>query len=763
MDFEDVLSANIIDEWKIHYISYHMLMKTLESRCQSKEENVQAMEGLWLRQAIDEQFNQKMQNLVSAEFKKVNTFYLLIEKQLYNEYKSICFSLNTTKTNTKREPTKCIEKKSNINKPNNDNKYLKPLNIPKSMPLQSKDIYLTQMKKNIFFLYQRFIALSNYSIINRIGFQIIINEANENHNNSIDIMDNNLDFMDSNKCNDCMNGLIKLYAKVYEDGDINKGKVRLFNSISWNNTKLLNNDQSIFTIGTKFGIMLGLIFWTILELLSLFHIDLDAMPKNVQYIYESCGVFTLFLWFWTLLVYIWSNKRINFVFIFQLNPRSRLTFLQYFDIVTTLTNIYLIHIILFIQTFKEFGAYYSIIWPISLFIFYILYLLLPIFDNWYSRKIILKSLLSCIIAPFGTVGFQAYFIADVLTSFSKEFIDIYMSGCILLFHEYSENKYCVGSKFSKMIKPVLVCIPYWWRLMQAINMYYATRKTEKLFCGFKYFLSMVVKVTGSIFGMNSIWFVLSLISTFYLIFWDLKMDWNCFPWNKRLKLYPIWWYYCAIIIDCILRFFWIFTLFPDVSDWPYFTQHSPLKYPLNIISLNIFLVFIEIVEIFRRALWSVFRVEKAHINVQEEFKVYEYVPLFYENNTLIDNAIITDNYNENNSKSNKSKSKIVLLIIIIVIVSIIMLIIDKFDFNDTWEVEFNVYNLKMRVLYGILCLCLILIIILFWICYFCKRNKVYESSVFALASNSNINVTIQQPASPPKVWSDMEQSVKFQI
>eukprot|EP01083_Nonionella_stella_P248651 860572_1 len=118
MDFEDVLSANIIDEWKIHYISYHMLMKTLESRCQSKEENVQAMEGLWLRQAIDEQFNQKMQNLVSAEFKKVNTFYLLIEKQLYNEYKSICFSLNTTKTNTKREPTKCIEKKSNINKPN---------------------------------------------------------------------------------------------------------------------------------------------------------------------------------------------------------------------------------------------------------------------------------------------------------------------------------------------------------------------------------------------------------------------------------------------------------------------------------------------------------------------------------------------------------------------------------------------------------------------------------------------------------------------
>merc|ERR1712130_459036 len=51
--------------------------------------------------------------------------------------------------------------------------------------------------------------------------------------------------------------------------------------------------------------------------------------------------------------------------------------------------------------------------------------------------------------------------------------------------------------------------------------------------------------------------------------------------------------------------------------------------------VNAFIIFANVGEIFRRAVWAIIRVENAHIGKEDEFKSYEYVPAFYENHTLI--------------------------------------------------------------------------------------------------------------------------------
>ncbi len=77
------------------------------------------------------------------------------------------------------------------------------------------------------------------------------------------------------------------------------------------------------------------------------------------------------------------------------------------------------------------------------------------------------------------------------------------------------------------------------------------------------------------------------------------------------------------------------------------------------------MAFVEIGELLRRAIWAIFRVENAHVSRKDEFRSYEYVPLFYEHTSLI----------EEQTKSNKPKSMILETVSIFLLVLIITVVI----------------------------------------------------------------------------------------
>merc|ERR1712154_31761 len=114
----------------------------------------------------------------------------------------------------------------------------------------------------------------------------------------------------------------------------------------------------------------------------------------------------------------------------------------------------------------------------------------------------------------------------------------------------------------------------------------------------------------------------------------------------------------AMVTDILLRWAWTFTLFPTTAN-PYFHER------LSDEKAAYFLAFVEVAELLRRAVWAIFRVEHAHVSRKDEFRSYEYVPLFYEHTTLT----------EQHTKANKPTSMILETIAIFLLVVIITVVI----------------------------------------------------------------------------------------
>lgn len=100
------------------------------------------------------------------------------------------------------------------------------------------------------------------------------------------------------------------------------------------------------------------------------------------------------------------------------------------------------------------------------------------------------------------------------------------------------------------------------------------------------------------------------------------------PHSRRFLLRDIlalkqrWLYYCAMIIDPVLRFVWIF-----YAVYTHHTQHST------------FISFIVcLMEVLRRGIWSLFRVENEHCANVAQYKASRDVPLPYSIEPLMARA-----------------------------------------------------------------------------------------------------------------------------
>jgi len=109
------------------------------------------------------------------------------------------------------------------------------------------------------------------------------------------------------------------------------------------------------------------------------------------------------------------------------------------------------------------------------------------------------------------------------------------------------------------------------------------------------------------------WLLLALISTLYSYAWDLKMDFGFlqegehYPLREKLSYKNKIFYYACMIINLILRFFWVLTVSPDVV--------------LSFIRPEFFFFIISFMEVFRRGMWNFIRVELKHIEICKEFRV----------------------------------------------------------------------------------------------------------------------------------------------
>ncbi|PSN74330.1 EXS-domain-containing protein [Corynespora cassiicola Philippines] len=171
-------------------------------------------------------------------------------------------------------------------------------------------------------------------------------------------------------------------------------------------------------------------------------------------------------------------------------------------------------------------------------------------------------------------------------------------------------------------------LPGIWRALQCIKRYYDTRNVfpHLVNCG-KYTATIVYYVTLSVYRIDktttnrALFITFAIFNSIYCSIWDIMMDWSLGEWDaehrglrKTLGYKKVWWYYSAMILDPILRFNWIF-----YAIIPLQLQHS---------AITSFAVALS--EVFRRGVWTLFRVENEHCTNVARYRASRDVELPYD-------------------------------------------------------------------------------------------------------------------------------------
>ena len=176
-------------------------------------------------------------------------------------------------------------------------------------------------------------------------------------------------------------------------------------------------------------------------------------------------------------------------------------------------------------------------------------------------------------------------------------------------------------QIDKSCKPipitVLICglLPFWFRFWQCIYKYRATKLWfPHLVNAGKYTAGLVNIFFAYLFGLNIISLQLfvgwGVFTTLYSYAWDIVMDWGLlrgsgYNFLLRDKLfYPVSYYYFSAITNLMLRFAWLLPLIVEFQS-------------KMVVDLNLMFFILSIAELYRRAQWSLFRVEIENITNYE--------------------------------------------------------------------------------------------------------------------------------------------------
>lgn len=209
-----------------------------------------------------------------------------------------------------------------------------------------------------------------------------------------------------------------------------------------------------------------------------------------------------------------------------------------------------------------------------------------------------------------------------MTSLTKPFIDVAMIMCWLN-SSNDDNVFETKVCHSKMFWAIFAWyLPFHIRFWQCINKYYVTGDAfPHLVNAGKYMASIVMICANYFYGkdpsLKYYIICLSAFATIYSYIWDIIMDWGLCRdsrWLRQQILYPPKYYYFCSVVNLFLRFAWIMPFLPTWI-WPEtFNTVEGLTF------------FLSVAEIYRRAQWSLFRLENENINNYEKYRTILEIP-----------------------------------------------------------------------------------------------------------------------------------------
>ncbi|XP_031564053.1 xenotropic and polytropic retrovirus receptor 1-like [Actinia tenebrosa] len=366
---------------------------------------------------------------------------------------------------------------------------------------------------------------------------------------------------------------------------------------------------------------LGLFVGMCIVLFTVMIVAAITSERDIQWepafrMYRGLFMFILSFFLFGMNICGWKAAGINHAKIIELD-HGHLSAIQILEKATFFAVVWGISVVLFIFS-HQFGVsrYFH---PLALTCFLIIFFANTLKVSHRSARFwLIRTLWRVLTTPFHPVGFADFWLADQLNSLVVAILDMEYIACYYALDFYSvQDRARCGSKLYG-IRPLVACLPAWWRFSQSLRRYNDTKqKFPHLANAGKYsttffvvFFSTIVTTRKEETGSTQLdfyffgWVVSAFVSTCYTFTWDIKMDWgllqredNLLRTRRMFKHKSF--YYFGMVSDLVLRFSWILTL--SVGEAGLFNS-------------EVLVGFLAVVELFRRFIWNFFRVENEHIH-----------------------------------------------------------------------------------------------------------------------------------------------------
>lgn len=366
----------------------------------------------------------------------------------------------------------------------------------------------------------------------------------------------------------------------------------------------------------RLGLLSGM-FFVLFAVLIIAAIKAD---KDIQWepafrMYRGLFLFILELFLFGINLYGWTYVGINHAHICDL--KKHLCPLRVLEMATFFFVMWGASAVVFLFS-DQFGIS-SYTHPLALSCFFLIFAINTL-NVWFrhARFWLLKALWRVLTAPFHHVAFADFWLADQLNSLVVAILDMEYLSCFYALDFYSvQDRSKCGSKLYGL-RPLIACLPAWWRFAQSLRRYNDTKqKFPHVANAGKYattffvvFFSTVATTNKENTGQHKMdfyflfWIFSALVSTCYTYVWDVRMDWGLMDPNHgflraKLLFKHLSFYYFAVVSDLFLRLSWVLTI--SVGEAGLF--HS-----------EVLTALLAVLEVFRRFIWNFLRVENEHLS-----------------------------------------------------------------------------------------------------------------------------------------------------
>ena len=395
--------------------------------------------------------------------------------------------------------------------------------------------------------------------------------------------------------------------------------------------KTITESQSFYL-----GLFIGLLifqFAIICTIAWYYDIDMDRDPDFMSVFPMFRGFFVLCLYWWIhgLNIYVWIKADISYRVIFQIDSNYS-TPIQIFKRAAIFTFILFSALLIYMIKRIWKGVFFGMFEPIPINTLplicwgsLLVYMFCP-FDIWnYDGRAFLGQLTK---ESFGSfllkTGFRHVFFMGQMCTFISTMRDVEYTICYYAYYDaplWAKIEYC---RKTRGVYFFIAFVPNFIRILQNIKEIHDSKKLfPKFFSIINYCLSITVALLSFLWpqhpSLHIFWLIFTFISSCCSFTWDIIIDFGFlekgknYPLRNKLYYKPIFIYYFIALYNFVLRFFWLLTISPEVLGS--FVRPETLSIILNSL------------EITRRGLWNILKVENKHIDISKEFKVSNDVEL----------------------------------------------------------------------------------------------------------------------------------------